>query len=96
MIIVESARGNESDWFKNVLADQHVHVQINKREFDATAEPVTDNQKVTDFIELRVKRHPILLRVIMFVADGLVPWFTRRQLECYCANRAMVILHPVT
>jgi deazaflavin-dependent oxidoreductase (nitroreductase family) len=95
-IIIGSARGVESDWFKNILAEPHVHVQIKNTEFDAMAEPVTDNRRVTDFIELRVKRHPVLLRLIMLMADGLPPWFTREQLERYCANRAVVILHPLT
>jgi len=95
VIVVASARGYESDWFKNILADPHVHVQINTREFDAIAEPVTDTQRVADFIELRVKRHPVLLRLIMFLADGLSPNFNREQLEKYCSNRAIVILHPV-
>jgi len=95
VIIVGSARGIESDWFKNILVEAHVHVQIKNREFDAMAEPVTDNKRVTDFIELRVKRHPVMLRLIMLLADGLPPNFNRDQLEKYCSHRAMVILHPV-
>jgi deazaflavin-dependent oxidoreductase (nitroreductase family) len=94
-IYIGSARGKESDWFKNILANPQVHVQIKKREFDATAEPVSDVKRVADFIELRVKRHPIMLRFIMFIADGLPPNFNRIQLERYCSNRTMVILHPV-
>lgn len=93
--IVGSARGKDSDWFKNILINPRVHVQMGKREFDADAEPVTDPNRVADFIELRVKRHPVMLRFIMFIADHLPPNFTRPQLEQYCANRVMVILHPV-
>jgi deazaflavin-dependent oxidoreductase (nitroreductase family) len=95
LINVGSARGQESDWFKNILANPHVHVQIQKREFDATAEVVTDTGRVADFIQLRVQRHPVMLRLIMFVADGLSFNFNREQLERYCANRTMVVLHPV-
>ncbi len=93
-IYIGSARGKDSDWFKNILANPQVHVQIRKREFDAVAEPVFDVKRVADFIELRVKRHPIMLRFIMFIADGLPPNFNRDQLERYCLNRTMVILHP--
>jgi len=95
VIVVGSARGKESDWFKNILAEPRVHVQIKNREFDAIAEPVTDTKRVTDFIELRVKRHPVMLRLIMLLADGLPPNFNRDQLEKYCSQRTMVILHPV-
>lgn len=94
-IYIGSARGQESDWFKNILKDPHVHIQIQQREFDATAEAVIDTCRVADFIQLRVARHPVMLRLIMFFADGLPPNFNRAQLEEYCQNRAMVILHPV-
>lgn len=95
LIYVGSARGQKSDWFKNIVADPRVHVQMQKREFDAVAEAVTDTKRVTDFIQLRVQRHPILLRLIMFLADGLPFNFNRGQLEKYCENRAMVILRPI-
>ena len=95
MIYLGSARGQESDWFKNILITPSVHVQIQQKEFDAIAEPVIETRRVADFIELRVKRHPVMLRLIMFFADGLPLNFTRAQLEKYCQNRAMVILHPV-
>ncbi|NMB54041.1 MAG: nitroreductase family deazaflavin-dependent oxidoreductase [Leptolinea sp.] len=95
LIYVGSARGQKSDWFKNILADPRVHVQIQKREFDAIAEAVTDTRRMADFIQLRVQRHPIMLRLIMFLADGLPFNFDRAQLEKYCENRAMVILRPV-
>ncbi len=94
-VIVGSARGKDSDWFKNILINPRVHVEMAKREFDAIAEPVTETGRVADFIAVRVKRHPVLLRIIMFIADGLPPNFTRPQLERYCANRVMVILHQV-
>jgi len=95
LIYVGSARGQQADWFKNILANPHVHVQIQQREFAAVAEAVTDPKKVADFIELRVKRHPVMLRAIMFFADGLPFNFNRTQLEQYCINRTMVILHPI-
>jgi deazaflavin-dependent oxidoreductase (nitroreductase family) len=95
LICVGSARGQKSDWFKNILANPRVHVQMQKREFDAVAETVIDTKRVADFIQLRVQRHPIMLRLIMFLADGLPFNFDRAQLEKYCENRAMVILRPV-
>jgi deazaflavin-dependent oxidoreductase (nitroreductase family) len=93
-VYVGSARGQESDWYKNILANPHVHVQIQKREFTAIAEPITDTRQIADFIEKRVERHPLMMRLIMFVADGLAPNFHRAQLEKYCEKRTMVILHP--
>lgn len=91
---IASARGREADWFKNILANPHVHVQIGENQFDAVAEPITDPRRIADFIELRLQRHPIMIRLIMHLFDGLPLRFTRLDLEKLCQDKAMVILHP--
>jgi deazaflavin-dependent oxidoreductase (nitroreductase family) len=91
---IASARGQEADWFKNIRANPNVHICVRKREFDATAEPVTDPARIADFIELRLRRHPIMIRLIMHVFDGVPLRFTRVDLERFCQEKAMVILHP--
>jgi deazaflavin-dependent oxidoreductase (nitroreductase family) len=92
-IYIASARGTEADWFKNILANSQVHVQIGDDEFEATAEPVTDPKRIADFIELRLQRHPMMIRLIMHFFDGL-PWrMSREELEAFCKDKAMVILH---
>jgi len=89
---IASARGQEADWFKNILANPQVHVQIREREFDALAEPVTDPVRIADFIELRLRRHPVMIRLIMHLFDGLPLRFTRAQLEEFCKQKALAIL----
>lgn len=91
---IASARGREADWFKNILANPQVHVQIGENQFVALAEPVTDPGRIADFIELRLHRHPIMIRLIMHLFDGLPLRFTRLDLERLCQDKAMVILHP--
>lgn len=92
-IYIASARGQQADWFKNIQANPQVHVQIGEREFDLTAEPVTDPARIADFIELRLRRHPLMIRLIMHFFDGL-PWrINRSELEEFCQHKAMVILH---
>jgi deazaflavin-dependent oxidoreductase (nitroreductase family) len=92
---IASARGADADWFKNICANPKVHVQVRDREFDATAEPVTNPIRIADFIELRLRRHPIMIRLIMYLFDGLPLRFSRKNLEEFCKEKAMVILHPV-
>jgi deazaflavin-dependent oxidoreductase (nitroreductase family) len=92
-IYVASARGAEADWFKNILANPQVHVQFDEQEYEATAEPVTDPSRIADFIELRLHRHPIMIRLIMHLFDGLPLRYNRSDLEAYCKDKAMVILH---
>ncbi|HVP20429.1 MAG TPA: nitroreductase/quinone reductase family protein [Anaerolineaceae bacterium] len=92
---IASARGREADWFKNIQANPNVHVQIREREFDAVAEPVIDPIQIADFIELRLKRHPVMIRLIMTLFDGLPLRFTRPELVKFCQEKAMAILRPV-
>jgi deazaflavin-dependent oxidoreductase (nitroreductase family) len=91
---IASARGRDADWFKNICANPKVHVQIRDRELDAVAEPVTDPLRIADFIELRLRRHPVMIRLIMHLFDGLPLRFTRSDLETFCRAKAMIILHP--
>ncbi len=92
---VASARGQDADWLKNLVVDPNVHVQIRNREFDAMAEPITDPQRIADFIELRLRRHPVMIRFIMTLFDGLPLRFTRADLEVMALQKALVILHPI-
>ena len=91
---IASARGQAADWFKNLCANPNVHVQIRECEFDAAAEPVTDPLRIADFIELRLSRHPLMMHLIMTLFDGLPPRFSRAELEQFCKEKALVILHP--
>ena len=93
-IYIASARGQEADWFRNILANPQVHVQVRALEFAAVAEPVTDPARLADFIELRLRRHPVMIRLIMHLFDGLPLRFTRADLEAMAAEKALVILHP--
>jgi len=92
---IASARGQSADWFKNIQANPNVHVQIREREFDADAEPVIDPIRIANFIELRLKRHPVMIRIIITLFDGLPLRFTRTDLEKFCQKKAMAILSPV-
>ena len=89
---IASARGRDADWFKNICANPKVHIRIREREFDATAEAVTDPARIADFIELRLKRHPVMIRLIMVLFEGLPLRFNRADLEKFCQEKAMVIL----
>ncbi len=94
-IYIASARGQEADWFKNIIANSQVRVQIRDREFDASAEAVTDPRRIADFIELRLKRHPVMIRLIMTLFDGLPLRLARADLEKFCQEKAMAILRPI-
>jgi deazaflavin-dependent oxidoreductase (nitroreductase family) len=85
---IASARGRDADWFKNICANPKVQIQIRERECDAIAEPVTDPARIADFIEFRLSRHPIMVRLIMHLFDGLPLGFNRASLEKVCQKKS--------
>ena len=50
--------------------------------------------RIADFIELRLRRHPVMVRLIMHLFDGLPLRFSRADLEAFCKEKALAILHP--
>jgi deazaflavin-dependent oxidoreductase (nitroreductase family) len=91
---VGSGRGLKADWFRNIQADPLVHVRVDQAEFDCMAEPVTDPEKVADFLEYRLKKHPIMLGLIMKFAHKLPMRPSRVQLLELSKFTPLVILRP--
>ena len=91
---VGAGRGLKADWFCNIKANPHVHVRVGRAEFDCTAEPVTDPERVTDFLEYRLKRHPLMLGLIIKFAHKLPMRPSRLQLFELSRSTPLVILRP--
>jgi deazaflavin-dependent oxidoreductase (nitroreductase family) len=92
---VGSARGEESDWYRNILADPKVEVRVKSRRFTGTAEAIVDVERVADFLEIRLARNPRMMGTL-FRIMGLPREPNRTQLEQYAAKRTVVIIHPQT
>lgn len=92
---IGSARGQDADWFRNILAHPEVKVQIGETAWQATAEPVVDAQRITDFLELRLARHPHMIRA-MLTTHGMWGRPTRTKLEKLACDLALVVLKPDT
>lgn len=91
---VGAGRGPRADWFCNLLADPHVHVRVDRVEFDCVAEPVTDPDRVADFLEYRLKRHPLMIGLMMKFAHHLPMRPSRHQLLELGKSTPLVILRP--
>ncbi|MBN1147770.1 MAG: nitroreductase family deazaflavin-dependent oxidoreductase [Anaerolineales bacterium] len=91
---VASARGAKADWFRNILADPHVEVQIQDRRFSALAEAISDPARIADFLEVRLQRRPRMIG-IMLRAEGLPAGAGRAELEEFAATKTLVALRPV-
>ena len=91
---VGSARGTQADWFKNIMVDPKVTVEIAGREFSAQAETITDPVRIADFFEIRLERHPKMIKAMMRI-EGLPAEYSRKELEEFASHKALVALHRI-
>ena len=92
---VGSARGDKSDWYRNILADPKVEVRVKSRRFTGLADATADVERVADFLEVRLERNPMMMGNL-FQIMGFSRKPDRTQLEEYAAHRTMVIIRPQT
>lgn len=93
VIYAAAARGPKADWFRNIIAKPKVEVQVKARHFHGLAEPITDPVRIADFLELRLRRHPRMVGM-MLRSEGLPTHPNRVQLEQYAAKIALVAIRP--
>jgi hypothetical protein len=93
IIYVGSARGEKSDWYRNILADPRVEVRVKSSRLVGKAEAITDVERVVDFLEIRLERSPRMMGNLFRIV-GLPREPTRAQLERYAANRTLIMIRP--
>jgi F420H(2)-dependent quinone reductase len=92
VIYVSAARGSHADWFCNIQANPRVKMQIADRVCEGLAEPIVDPARIADFLQLRLKRHPVMVRA-MLAMEG--QWrYRRTDLERFAAGKALVAIRP--
>ena len=93
LFYVASARGSKADWYCNILANPEVTVEIAGKVFSAHAQTITDPVEIADFIELRLRSRPRMIKILLRL-EGLSSKYTRAELEEFAAEKAVVVLHP--
>jgi deazaflavin-dependent oxidoreductase (nitroreductase family) len=88
---IASARGRNADWVKNIEKNPDVAVDWNGRRFPARAEIVSEPARIADFLETRLKRHPVMMR-LMLPFQGVSPFPSRGGLEKAARGITMVVL----
>lgn len=91
IIYVGSARGAKADWYRNLQANPNVEVTLGSRRFKGRADLINDPHQVVDFLEKRLKLHPILAATVMRL-EGLGSAPSREQLESYARKRTLVAI----
>src|SRR3989304_4714784 len=90
---VASARGQQADWFRNIVADPPVEGQVKAGRWRGLAEPIAEPARIADFLELRLRRHPRMIGA-MLRGEGLPARPTRAQLEHFAERIAVVAIRP--
>jgi deazaflavin-dependent oxidoreductase (nitroreductase family) len=91
---VGSGWGKDADWLKNVRRDPHVTVQVGGDRYQALTELIEDPAHVTDYLKLRLERHPLMIG-LMLRAQGLPVKYGRQDLERLAMDIVVVKLNPL-
>ena len=89
---IGAARGAQADWFRNIVANPCVEVQTLQDHFAARAEPITDPARIADFLELRLRRHPVMIRAMLLMHGLFRP--NRVNIERLASDLALVVIRP--
>ncbi len=91
---VATARGKKADWYRNVLANPSVEVQVGARTYRAQADPITDRELIIHYLQERLRRRPRIARAIFWTLGmGLAP--SPEELAEYAETRGLVALRAV-
>jgi deazaflavin-dependent oxidoreductase (nitroreductase family) len=88
---VASARGEQADWYRNLLTYPQVDVQVGGKHFSTLARPIVDRGQIADYLELRLKKYPFFMGVLLRL-EGLPRKYTRIDLEKFAERLAIVEL----
>ena len=94
VVYLGSARGSQADWYRNIAANPKVRLQIGSRSFQGLAQLITDPASVADFLELRLRNRPKMMRAMLRL-EGLSSEPERADLEALSGRSAAVAIRPL-
>ncbi len=89
------ADGERADWYRNLCACPEVELQVGRQQLKGHAESVSDTGRVADFLQYRLKKHPLLIRAILR-SDELKGRIDRAALIKYAQGIRVVAVTPLS
>lgn len=91
---VGAADGTRADWYRNILTTPAVELQVGNKNISATADVVNDTGRIAAFLAYRLKKRPLMLRLILRL-DGARGRITPDTLREYATRIRVVVITPV-
>jgi deazaflavin-dependent oxidoreductase (nitroreductase family) len=88
-----AADGTRADWYRNILKNPAVEIQVGEKSIPATATVICDRDEITDFLQYRLNKRPLMIGLILRL-DGIKGKLDRAAIKEYAANVGLVILTP--
>ena len=90
---IGAGRGVRADWYRNILSNPEVIFHVGRKTFQGWAEPITDRSIIVSFLKYRLKRHPLMVGMMMkFHRLPMRP--SEDQLKVLAESLAIIRLHP--
>ncbi|MHA1991160.1 MAG: nitroreductase family deazaflavin-dependent oxidoreductase [Candidatus Hodarchaeales archaeon] len=91
---IGSMRGTHADWYKNIEKNHNVLIQLGRKTLKGKAIPISSTKKSLEFMKLRLAKHPIMLRLILFL-DGVRNVNNQKEMTKYAKNIAFIKIKPI-
>ena len=92
LLYIGSARGLKADWVQNIIQDPRVAVLIQGQEIAGIAHVIMDRKATIEFLELRLKRHPRMMKDVLRI-EGINGEPDLKALEEIARRIALVEIH---
>jgi hypothetical protein len=86
-------RGAKADWYRNLVADPKVSIQVGRKKIQGVAKAIEDADKVFEFIHYRLKKNPHMIGIILRI-DGLSFDPGEDELREYSRSLTIVEIQP--
>jgi deazaflavin-dependent oxidoreductase (nitroreductase family) len=86
-----AADGTRADWYRNILKNPAVEIQVGEKRIPCTAMVICDCDEITDFLQYRLSKRPLMIGLILRL-DGIRGKLDRTAIKKYAAHVGLVIL----
>jgi len=92
---VGAADGDRADWYRNVLKEPRVTIQVGRHRYEAIAIAETKSETVNEYLQYRLRKRPLMMRAILRM-DGVKGRIEGDAIRKYAEKIKIVTITSVT